>query len=158
MRFRKLRILWTVFCGIACVLLVVLWARSYWRIDGLSFPLTSRLSLNLGSMPGCTGAGISPKSMSLPNQPLPSWNSGSTEEWLNIPVAARPYNPSRIWGTFFASGEGVVVPYWFAILIIACLATAPWIHWSNRFSLRTLLIATTLVAVVLGVVVWLNHH
>ena len=31
MRFRKLRIAWSVACGIACVLLIVLWVRSYWR-------------------------------------------------------------------------------------------------------------------------------
>jgi len=31
MRFRKLRITWTVLCGIACVLLIVLWARSLQR-------------------------------------------------------------------------------------------------------------------------------
>ena len=30
MRFRKLRIAWSVVCGIACVLLIVLWVRSYW--------------------------------------------------------------------------------------------------------------------------------
>ena len=29
MRFRKLRIAWSVACGIACVLLIVLWVRSY---------------------------------------------------------------------------------------------------------------------------------
>jgi hypothetical protein len=29
MKFRKLRIAWSVFCGLACVLLVVLWVRSY---------------------------------------------------------------------------------------------------------------------------------
>ena len=29
MRFRKLRIAWSVGCGIACVLLIVLWVRSY---------------------------------------------------------------------------------------------------------------------------------
>jgi type II secretory pathway component PulJ len=28
----------------------------------------------------------------------------------------------------------------------------------HGFSLRTLLIATTLVALVLGLIVWLNHH
>ena len=33
MRYRKLRITWTVFCGIACVLLLALWARSYWWMD-----------------------------------------------------------------------------------------------------------------------------
>jgi hypothetical protein len=31
MRFRKLRIAWSVFWGIACVLLIVLWVRSYSR-------------------------------------------------------------------------------------------------------------------------------
>jgi hypothetical protein len=36
-------------------------------------------------------------------------------------------------------------------MIIAIVATV-WIPWSNRFSLRTLLIATTLVAVLLGLI------
>jgi hypothetical protein len=36
-------------------------------------------------------------------------------------------------------------------------ALLPWIDWPHRFSLRTLLIATTLVAVVLGTIVWLSH-
>ena len=36
----------------------------------------------------------------------------------------------------------------------ATLAAVPWIHARWRFSLRTLLIATTLVAVVLGLVVY----
>jgi hypothetical protein len=33
------------------------------------------------------------------------------------------------------------------------LALVPWIRWPKRFSLRTLLITTTLVAVGLGIVV-----
>ena len=36
MRFRKLRIAWSVGWGIACVLLIVLWVRSYWWVDMLS--------------------------------------------------------------------------------------------------------------------------
>jgi hypothetical protein len=40
-------------------------------------------------------------------------------------------------------------------LFAAALAAVPWIRWSNRFSLRTLIIATTLVAVGLGFVVLL---
>ena len=43
---------------------------------------------------------------------------------------------------------------WFPVLLSIMLAVAPWIRLSKRFSLRTLLIATTLVAVVLGLVVW----
>jgi hypothetical protein len=155
-RFRKLRIAWSVGWGIACVMLVGLWMRSYLVIDGLSFPLTSRLCLNLGSMPGCAGAGIAPKSGLLPNQPLPSWNSGSTEEWLNIPIEAKHCQPSRVWGIFFADSEGFLIPYWFVTIFAGLFALVPWLRWSKRFSLRTLLIATTLVAVGLGLIVWLR--
>jgi hypothetical protein len=33
MRFRKLRIAWSVVCGLLAVLLVALWITSYWRWD-----------------------------------------------------------------------------------------------------------------------------
>ena len=45
-------------------------------------------------------------------------------------------------------------PYWFAILICGAFAAAPWLPY--RFSLGTLLIATTLVAVVVGLIVGLR--
>ena len=38
--------------------------------------------------------------------------------------------------------------------IVAVLAAAPWLRWSKQFSLRTMLIATTLVAVGLGIAVY----
>jgi len=46
----------------------------------------------------------------------------------------------------------LTLPHWLMALLSASLASVPWI--SQRFSLRTLLIATTLIAVVLGLVVW----
>jgi hypothetical protein len=33
MRFRKLRIAFSVACGIACLLLIGMWVRSYWNLD-----------------------------------------------------------------------------------------------------------------------------
>src|SRR6476659_10578089 len=33
MRYRKLRIAWSAFWGLACVLLIALWVRSYWWCD-----------------------------------------------------------------------------------------------------------------------------
>src|SRR5689334_19264816 len=38
LRFRKLRIAWSVFWGLACVLLIVLWVRSYWCSDVFNGP------------------------------------------------------------------------------------------------------------------------
>ncbi len=59
----------------------------------------------------------------------------------------------------FRVGDGVlrseiVVPHWFLVLLSAAFAAAPWIRWSNRFSLRALLIGTTIVAVLLGAIVY----
>ena len=44
-------------------------------------------------------------------------------------------------------------PHWCPVLVVATLTAFPWIRWSKRFTLRTLLIATTLIAVVLGLIV-----
>jgi hypothetical protein len=60
-----------------------------------------------------------------------------------------------IWEYLQSDGFCVAVPHWFLVAIFTTLAVLPWIrHLSRRFSLRTLLIATTLIAVVLGLVVY----
>jgi hypothetical protein len=46
----------------------------------------------------------------------------------------------------------IQLPYWFLTLLFAATAGLPWIRW--RFTLRTLLIATTLVAVLLGLIAY----
>ena len=51
---------------------------------------------------------------------------------------------------FAPSAWYVALPCWFLVITLGTLSGLPWVKW--RFSLRTLLIATTLVAVVLGVV------
>jgi hypothetical protein len=50
------------------------------------------------------------------------------------------------------------IRYWSAVTLSAALAILPWLSWLRwRFSLRTLLIATTLIAVVLGLVVYASQ-
>ena len=41
---RGLRIAWNVVFGILCLLLIVLWVRSYWRYDLLSLPGPHRIA------------------------------------------------------------------------------------------------------------------
>lgn len=48
----------------------------------------------------------------------------------------------------------VAFPYPIAIIALAMIAAIPLVNWSRQFSLRTLLIAATLLAVVLGLAVW----
>ena len=59
----------------------------------------------------------------------------------------------RNWDLIQQAGPFIAAPQWFLMLLTVVLAASPWIQRSRRFSLRTLLIATTLVAVVLGMVV-----
>lgn len=54
----------------------------------------------------------------------------------------------------FTSHTAILVPHWFQVVVFVLIAAVPWSPWSRRFSLRTLLIATTLLAVVLGLAVW----
>jgi hypothetical protein len=50
-----------------------------------------------------------------------------------------------------SNSRSVIMPYWFLVVSAVALSASPW-FWSWRFSLRTLLIAMTLIAVFLGLV------
>jgi hypothetical protein len=148
---RYLRIAWTVFCGIACVLLIVLWVRSYWWMDSLTFKFPAWQSgIQMNSIQSTTEIGIR--------------DYGFDENLFTV-THERIISRSEIQDDFgrvldtrwfhVLGGKGdtlVIVPNWFLMLISIAFAAVPWIRW--RFSLRTLLIATTLIAVVLGLVVF----
>jgi hypothetical protein len=59
-----------------------------------------------------------------------------------------------LWGftaKFWSQWNWVIqAPYWFAVMSTAAIATVPWLRW--RFGLRTLLIATTLIAFGFGTI------
>jgi hypothetical protein len=146
---RKLRIAVSVFFGVLTLLLCVMWVRSAWRHDYAHCPLRSprmlivqsyhrRLSLYAGErVPFRTGwfpSGWGVDSHSLAkttNQPRPFWDYSSDQ-----------------------FGRYVLLPHGLPVLVAIVLTSAPWIGWSKQFSLRTLLIATTLLAVMLGLAVW----
>jgi hypothetical protein len=149
---RHWRIAFSALCGLAAVLFALLWVRSCSISDDLVIPLPGSWSVGVGTGPGSCGMGISTQS---PNR----------FEWNTIDVdVLRPVVPAEylkyytgIWGCFDyvdTISPLVIVPDWFLIGVAIALSAAPWIRWPNRFSLRTLLVATTLVAAVLGLIVW----
>jgi hypothetical protein len=144
---RYLRIAFSATCLIACVLLIALWVRSYkseeWLqghlIGDQNFVLTSVTGhVNLSTMYMAHGRLIwiirSRSKESPAGQLSPIWPRDSQ------------FGLKRESDHF-----DVVAPHWFAVLSFFALATFPWLRW--RFSLRTLLIAITAVAVVLGLIV-----
>jgi hypothetical protein len=147
---RGIKITWTVFCGIACVLLCVLWVRSYWHADSITRVGNDLVLSRLGTCYGIFFFAVADYKMT-PNIPPPDITDG----WEYQEYDGRPHPSDQAWLLECVPDTWLVgVPAWFATLAVTQLAIAPWIRQLRlRFSLGTLLIVTTLVAVVLGVVV-----
>ncbi len=163
MKHRKLRIAWSVAWGVVAVLLVGLWVRSYWYLDQLTLPINRGASITVGDVQGVLIIGF----MSFPAK----WevNQMSTSRWVATDSSAAE-RPSRFWGgirhqkinmsAFGRTNETltkIYVPLWTLTILFCVLSLIAWASfWSNRFTLRTLLIATTLVAILLGLIVCLT--
>jgi hypothetical protein len=154
MRFRKLRIAWSVFCGIACVLLIVLWVRSYSTLDLIQATTTSRY-FDLSSLYG--ELRVMTETDNADRKYVPKWSASSWEVDSGMRLYGSPAKQSPS-GFYLDSGptiEVAAIPTWFAFILCCTCTIAPWLpRWSGRFSLRTLLITTTLVAVLLGLAVY----
>jgi hypothetical protein len=152
MRYRKLRIAWSVGWGLAAVLLIVLWVRSYNVCDIVSRLNPSMQGTTFGSNDGAAyfiRMVVPPSPLLRPPQPprMPhGWKLYSTE--ANAMPQKFRWNVTR-------GKVNVSFPYWLLVAICATVAFVPWVR--TRYSLRTILIATTLVAVVLGLIVWLGR-
>jgi hypothetical protein len=141
---RYFRILWTVLCGVAAVLLIVLWVRGYWITDCLRRSTPSTRYTSVSSEAG------SIQVASLPHTPVVMGWDYHRRASLKAPLWR------CVLGEFdyisYESSWVVTIPFWLPAIGVLAAGVSPAIPW--RFSLRTLLIATTLVAVVLGLVMW----
>src|SRR5688500_133070 len=140
---RYIRIAVTALSLTACVFLVALWVRSYWWHDIVACGITSKDAIRIDS----TNGGLSLIHVSLHGFPA------TFEKW----DVASIWSPSQ--GLFpigfaesyagfsikFTDGFSLSVPYWFLVPLFAALGTLTYTSKLRRFSLRTLLIATTLV-------------
>jgi hypothetical protein len=78
------------------------------------------------------------------------------QTFVSTPITGiHSHRPKGIWGfgwRYLNSGTAIFAPHWFGILLFALLAALAAVHveWARRFSVRTLLVATTLFALLLG--------
>lgn len=149
---RLLKIAVTVTCLVACLALAGLWVRSFNIYDSASGPFTEDSGFAFGSVVGrITFVAY----YNVPSAEIFDW------AWHQLKVSRNDQMNER-WGLNYynyskgnVGGINVVVPHWFPILIFALLAAAPWVHW-RRFTVRTLLVAMAVVAVVMGLAVATN--
>jgi hypothetical protein len=146
MKHRKLRSAWSVAWGVVAVLLIALWARSYWRLEILEKSIGFE-AIQLSSVKGRIAIGQIDRRAALGRSYL-SVVAGDAADWRKGRGALgfAHYDNSSL--------KALVAPHWLPALLSAALAVVPWFSRSWRFSLRTLLLATTAVAVALGLIIY----
>lgn len=134
---------WTAICGIAALLLLALWARSYWQLDGVGWG-SSTASWTLSSQIGV----ITASKLFEPN--------GSF-------VGSRPVEDPAEWRALLAVNwwderpqmVSLVFPHWLLALVIGLGGVLPWAP--RQYRVRSLLIVTTAFAMMLGVLVYFSR-
>jgi hypothetical protein len=155
MRFRKLRIAWSVVWGVVCLVLIVLWARSYrMSYDLYSWWPTTALEVQLNLDSGwfeADGTRFDTSKTMLNGMQLAN---DERRVWFTTgKPAARPATwrfalrriPTTHWNLILK------MRMWLPTMFCVLMGSLAWLR--RLRTLRTLLIATTLVAIVLGLIV-----
>jgi hypothetical protein len=146
-RFRRTRIAVSVVFGVVTLLLMMMWVRSYWRADVVGVQVTRTRNIVFASDSGQIHCA------------LIKWFSQSKRTIFVWKVVWNIADPKSGFADIqhLVDSFGIVdarCPYWISMAIAFGGVVAPWIPLSQRFTLRTLFIATTLVAAILGLVAW----
>ena len=139
MKYRKLRIAWSAWCVVLCLLVVGLWVRSTHTVDVVYGPLIGNRGLYIVSKKG---------RLSVHEVLTRDWERTSHSVLLEDADMERRFAPFQPWNNR--------IPHGFVAICLFSLGAIPWIK--QRFSLRTLLIGMTLVATGLGLAVYVLRN
>jgi hypothetical protein len=139
---KYLRLAFSAVCGIVCLLLIVLWVRSYGWVEKARGNLFNHECVAESSCGKILCGVYYDQGLLLRGWQFESHIGQQNYNWNNLWWTSQP--------THFVLGFSYALP----VFALAAISTIPWLPWSNRFSLRTLLIGMTLVAVLLGVDGW----
>jgi hypothetical protein len=142
---RRLRIAVSVFFALLCVVILAFWVRSYQKDDFV---------YNRDNMDRFATLGSNSGTVYFYRSTLPGYSYFQLREWTYGSVDATQPQAVFTWQSPLYGPERIVLPHWLPALLAATSATMPWLRW--RYSLRMLLIAVTLVAVLLGLGIWLT--
>jgi hypothetical protein len=161
---RRLLNIASIVCLVACVVLMAIWVRSYHCIDQLQGKITGQQMISVDAFYGRLLLKESP----VPYRDFP-WTMNSTPIKSNMPFATQT---AEVWDRRMGQGSSsplgfavylswpdaaLMLPLWFLVLATGTLAMAFQRRWPWRFTLRSLFIATTFLAVVLGMITWMDR-
>ena len=155
---RRLLNIASIVCLVLCVALTGMWVRSYWRDDGLTLGVTDKCGFIAGSMHGIVTLYYVSDIGEEAN--LSKWYVGSylpgEAFWLPHEEVKSAVAGFRVL-SYPNHGIVLAMPHWFLVLLTGTLSAILWTKQQWRFTLRSLFIVTTFLAVVLGMIAWLDR-
>jgi hypothetical protein len=164
---RRLLNIASIVCLVLCVALMGLWVRSYYVCDMLSRHFNDTQVIGVYSIPGRLAWrrwNVAPPPDPTQRQPADYyfWSLASHRSGY-MPSPALP--SSGILQQFgFATPAlstqrfDLAFPFWFLVVASGSLAVVLQMRWPPwRFTLRSLFVLTTFLAVVLGMIAWLDR-
>jgi hypothetical protein len=156
---RRLLNIASIVCLVLCVALMGMWVRSYWRYDVFNTGFSGARNFVIHNCDGHVR-------VSRLRQSHLNWAFGSMPEhdfqlMVDSHVGEMLVSPGivefRSIANPYLDSWTIYVPHFFLVLTTGSLAMACQLRWPWRFTLRSLFIATTFLAVVLGMILWLDH-
>jgi hypothetical protein len=149
-KYRKLRIAVSAVCGILCLLLIALWVRSYWVIEGIG--RSGRTPVERTVFVAMSDNGT----LAFVRWTVPLRSdrfAGLTDEWSYQRGRPQGATERRFFWKWNSEVFYVRFPTWLAAIVLCGFTVVPWTKLKRRFRLRTMLIAMTLVAALLAVLI-----
>jgi hypothetical protein len=135
-------------CGVCCLLMIAWWVRSYWWLDGGFVKLTPSeyIQFNAGDGRMCVWFEHKPL-----NKWFDCWSRANTKPTRPDAENRIPWFNLAFWPTF----ARLYTAHWLLAVLAGSFALVPWCP--KRFSLRTLLVATTVIGAMAGLIVWVDR-
>jgi len=147
MKYRKLRIAWSVWWGLACALLIVLWVISLSRYSGFQGHLGKQSFTVVSSLGQMNIHFFTTTAVPQPQ----AW--GFFDQEIVVPGEVVMPVPEHFGFEIYPNKAALsfYLSCWMLVLMTGFITAVPWFPY--RFSLRTLLIALTLVGLLLGLII-----
>ena len=157
MTFRKWRIAFSAITAVGCVTIGALWLRSFWTMDAVCARSTSAGSIVVVSILGEIELRSDQTATDIPLPPTSLytglfWHDQLDEEYRLLfepDFAGFSFRSARL------ADLEIDIPYWFVVVLAGALGIVAWLP--RRFSLRTLLLAATTIAIGLEMLLLLEN-
>jgi hypothetical protein len=134
-----------------CLLVIMLWMRSYFRFDAVVHGFADKNGIIIESTSGKVVTWYIAAPMVEESW---LWRSNPPEKAKRVSKNLADLTHAGFLFSFPPQATVVVLPHWFLAIAALVIGAVPWLKPTTRFSLRTMFLVTALIAIALGVIAY----